>query len=242
MDYSLFNAMLPSVKEQVALLIPYVNRFLPQLSVRYHANRAKSLATALEKLSNWDSGTPQQITNAQAVFVWLGDVKTTLEFYQLIVEDRQKASGGQGISIWLDLHTLSMELDSSAFQYPKDRVGVYVAHGLNLTANCWEEERTVLEAREHSKEQGVFLASLEALALYAVAAPRLFHSQHYSDGLPYLTLAGIRSPYPLASRPDHTPSAAWGADDRDVVDFSIVPTDVTLPYLASPTLRGVSRG
>jgi hypothetical protein len=236
-DFSRYDQHLTGLADQRVLLVSYLDKFAEQLGIdREGLNGLKS------KLENWkpDALAPAQaITNCQTLIVWLGDLRKTVRFYLLVVEDRQKEAGANGIQEWVDFTTLPMELDGIANQYGSEP-DVCLASEINLVDN-WDLENgsSVDMARESAwkkQEGGVYLlASVEALATYAVADPKLYQVQ---DGvnLPFYDMAGIKSGDDLGK----SPYSFWFADYRKV-DFSSVWSSSVYSICASPSLRSVSK-
>ncbi|MDR0397892.1 MAG: hypothetical protein LBH36_01775 [Candidatus Nomurabacteria bacterium] len=234
-QYAHFNALLPTVAEQVATLKAYV--------AKHYKGEGSDLLDKLDRVV--DDGAPQTITNCKVVVVWLGSLRTTVHFYQDMVGQRQTAAGARENSYVshygpLRCGPLRMELDETAYQGYGDEPGVFIVSRLNLLDN-WDPESgsSVVQARANARAKRAageeyYLASIEALALYAVADPNFYRSQ---DGrnLPYYDLAGIRSGDDL----DEAPYSRWNAVYRQV-SFISYEADGVGSYYAGPSFRGVT--
>lgn len=219
-----YSHLIPSLTEQVEVLKQYLT-VEPELLAQL--NRVI------------DDGAPQRIDDCKVVVVWLSDLRTTVQFYQQMAEQRQVEAGANPNWYGVDFSKLRMELDKSAYQYPEGKFRVYVVSGLNLLDN-WDPEngssveqaRQTTQARQATGEQ-CYLASFEALALYAMA-PKLYQAQN-GKALPFYDLAGIRSGDDLGE----SPCSLWYADDREV-SFLSYGADLVYSGYAQPSFRGIT--
>ena len=184
------NVLLPSISAQIALTETYLEKFASELKL------SDDLVGVLFERLNEAEGSvepTQSVRDCHVIFIWLGCLHKTFKFYRLMVEDRQKQAGWNGIYEGIDFDTHHMELGETAYGYG-DAPRVYLVSGLDLLDNWNPKGRSSADiAREQAKDRKrYYLASLEALAVYALANPKLYQSQ---DGeiLPSYDMAGIRS-------------------------------------------------
>ena len=235
-ESSRLDDYLPVFTAQQMLLTEYFDKFASTLGlsnkqVKQIADKLKSIGTRYTDLPN-----NRTIDNCGGLFfLWLGDLHTTFKFYSLMVEDRQKQAGGANENWYgTDFAKLRMEFDKTAYQYP-DEPGVYLVDGLSLVDN-WDPQNgpSVDKARFNASEKSnYYLASLEALALYAVADPELYRAQD-GEKLPYYDMAGIKAGDFL----DYAPYSHWLADSRQV-HFLYYRTGFVNCRYARPSFRGV---
>jgi len=184
-----YDRLLPSLSEQAVVTIAGLEKFGAKVGLS--KKQVKSLCTKLKSIK--DSDHIQTITDCKVVVVWLGNLRATVRFYQMLVEDRQVEAGANPNWYGTDFEKLLMELDGTAYQYGTDP-GVFIADGLNAIDN-WnpEDGSSVDKARQNAQgRENYYLASVEALALYATASAELYRAQD-GENLPYYDLAGIRS-------------------------------------------------
>jgi hypothetical protein len=226
-DYSWCNGYLYSPERQADILSAYVRAFGPSGQTR------SSICAALQNID--PDGRTQTIDDCQAVVVWLGNLRATLWFYQLMVRTRQmKANAKSECPV-----QPCIVLDGTAFDYGA-KPGVYVVSGLNLL-NGWEPEsgssvslaRQATMAKCQNGEE-CFLASIEALALYAAADPKLYQAQD-GETLPFYDLAGIASGDGFSK----SPYSSWSDEFREVF-FDWHSVDGVESAFAQPSFRKVT--
>ncbi|MDR0591357.1 MAG: hypothetical protein LBG75_02290 [Candidatus Nomurabacteria bacterium] len=233
-DYSRFNQYLPSLAEQARILKEAVDK----VGAKY-GFVASAYDWIQERLSSLelDDDHPQSIQDCDVLVLWLGDLRDTLRFYQQLVEYRQTQAGANANWYTVNFKKLRMELHETAYQYPAGQLGVYVVRGLNLVDNWdYEDGSSVKRARETTQAkrnagEEHFLASIEALALYATASPELYQSQDGAN-LPYYDLVGIASGDGL----DMSLYSFWFAGNRGV-DFDSCNVDDVGSICAQPSFR-----
>jgi len=228
------NNLLPTLSQQAATISVGLEKFGKGLGLDIDLMRRFDLW--LDKIDFSALETAQAINDCKVVIAWLGDLRNTVRFYQMLVEDQRVAIGLSTNWFFTSFDELPMELDATAWQGYGTEPGIYIAEGVNLLDN-WDPENgsSVDQARADAEgKEDYFLASVEALAFYATADPELYRLQD-GNNFPYYAMAGIRSGDDLSE----SPLSCYTYNCR--IGFGSGFTKYVVSVFASPSLRGVSR-
>jgi hypothetical protein len=177
--------LIPSVGEQTSVASNGLRQFGRKLELS--DRQIYELLELLVSVAN--TRARQAIDNCEVVIAWLGSIGLTEMFYNIVGEHHN------GIRYIPQFNKLRAEFDKSAFHiYPDGKLGIFIAHGVNLVYN-WKPDRnsSIDEARESVRSGEVGLASIEAAVLCAVSDRRLYYSQG-GVNLPLFDMAGICCP------------------------------------------------
>ncbi|MDR1300413.1 MAG: hypothetical protein LBK50_01755 [Candidatus Nomurabacteria bacterium] len=190
----------------------------------------------------------QTMRNSQLVIFWLGDPNETIFFYYKLLQARMaalktvqtKRSDDVDVSCQMgdeDFYKRVKTLNESAYDYGR-KPGVFIIDGFNMVDNtdCWSCD----EARKKAVgKTNYWLASFEALAMYAYADPELFRAQDQRK-LPTVDLAGTE----VRDGKCEFDSFSFTLSTRGHRNYEIGLCDssfVCSPPVARPSFTGVQR-